>query len=158
MAPGETKYWAPRGLSVSQITELVAAFAKRARTAIDAGVDVIEVYGAHGYLLHQFPSPVKNRRIDEYLLESSCQRRQSNASNDRNRCGILVLSQYYPTIHDSLHAAFEIEVCCPRSRDKIYFSSDNTASSACNFHRTRRRRCKGCWDVSHQASDSGYQA
>ncbi|KAL5040850.1 hypothetical protein BDW71DRAFT_213714 [Aspergillus fruticulosus] len=65
-APGETSYWAPRELSVEEIREVAEAFAVSARLAVDARVDVIEVHAAHGYLLHQFLSPVTNRRRDEY--------------------------------------------------------------------------------------------
>ncbi|KAL4747955.1 hypothetical protein BDW72DRAFT_196238 [Aspergillus terricola var. indicus] len=65
-APGETQYWAPRNLSAGEIQEIVTAFATSARTAVAAGVDIIEVHGAHGYLLHEFLSPVTNRRTDEY--------------------------------------------------------------------------------------------
>ncbi|KAL4789689.1 hypothetical protein BDV19DRAFT_382935 [Aspergillus venezuelensis] len=57
-APGETSYWAPREMSVEGIREVVEAFADSARLAVGARVDVIEVHGAHGYLLHEFLSPV----------------------------------------------------------------------------------------------------
>ncbi|KAL1969474.1 hypothetical protein VTN77DRAFT_8912 [Rasamsonia byssochlamydoides] len=64
-APG-TAYWAPRELSTAEVKELVQAFAKSAELAVKAGVDVIEIHGAHGYLINQFLSPVTNRRTDEY--------------------------------------------------------------------------------------------
>ncbi|KAE8352052.1 hypothetical protein BDV28DRAFT_135841 [Aspergillus coremiiformis] len=60
------RYWAPRALSTTEIKELVQAFAKSAALAVKAGVDVIELHGAHGYLLNQFLSPVTNKRTDEY--------------------------------------------------------------------------------------------
>lgn len=56
----------PRELSVDQIHELVAAFARAARRAVDAGFDIVEIHGAHGYLAHEFLSPASNRRTDEY--------------------------------------------------------------------------------------------
>ncbi|KAL3457184.1 hypothetical protein BJX64DRAFT_296041 [Aspergillus heterothallicus] len=65
-APGETAFHAPRELSIAEIQEIVAAFARSAKLAVSAGVDVIEVHAAHGYLIHQFLSPVTNRRSDCY--------------------------------------------------------------------------------------------
>ncbi|KAL4970478.1 uncharacterized protein BDV14DRAFT_186796 [Aspergillus stella-maris] len=65
-APGDEQFWAPRELSALGIKETVEAFAQSAKTAINAGIDVIEVHAAHGYLLHEFLSPVTNRRTDCY--------------------------------------------------------------------------------------------
>ena len=56
----------PRELSRAEIADLVNAFEAAARRALRAGFDVVEVHGAHGYLLHSFMSPVSNRRGDEY--------------------------------------------------------------------------------------------
>lgn len=56
----------PVALSISEIKELVNDFAKAAKNAIRAGFDVIEIHAAHGYLLHQFYSPLSNLRTDEY--------------------------------------------------------------------------------------------
>jgi 2,4-dienoyl-CoA reductase-like NADH-dependent reductase (Old Yellow Enzyme family) len=66
---GSTKeggYWPPRQLSVAEIGELVGDFGRAAERAVKAGVDVIEIHGAHGYLIGQFLSPVTNRREDGY--------------------------------------------------------------------------------------------
>lgn len=60
------EYAAPRKLSVSEIAELVEAFGKAAKRSVDAGFDAVEIHGAHGYLLHQFLSPLSNDRDDEY--------------------------------------------------------------------------------------------
>ena len=59
-------YNVPRELSVSEIAAVVAAFAKAAERALAAGFEVIEIHAAHGYLLHQFLSPISNVRTDEY--------------------------------------------------------------------------------------------
>lgn len=56
----------PRALTVEEIGALVRAFAEGARRAVAAGFDVVEVHGAHGYLVGQFLSPYANRRDDEY--------------------------------------------------------------------------------------------
>jgi 2,4-dienoyl-CoA reductase-like NADH-dependent reductase (Old Yellow Enzyme family) len=59
-------YSAPRKLSVTEIAELVKDFGKAAKRSVEAGFDAVEIHGAHGYLLHQFLSPLSNDRDDEY--------------------------------------------------------------------------------------------
>ena len=59
-------YPVPRALSVEEIDSLVEDFATGARRALDAGFDLVEVHAAHGYLLHQFLSPLSNDRHDDY--------------------------------------------------------------------------------------------
>ena len=53
-------------LSRGEIAEVVASFADAASLSVDAGFDLIELHAAHGYLLHQFLSPLSNRRTDSY--------------------------------------------------------------------------------------------
>jgi 2,4-dienoyl-CoA reductase-like NADH-dependent reductase (Old Yellow Enzyme family) len=59
-------YPTPEPLSIDEIRELVEAFRQSAKRAVDAGFQVIEIHGAHGYLLHSFLSPLSNQRTDEY--------------------------------------------------------------------------------------------
>ncbi|MFW7414225.1 NADH:flavin oxidoreductase/NADH oxidase [Demequina sp. SO4-18] len=56
----------PEPMTHSQIADAVAAFGATARRALDAGFEVLEVHAAHGYLLHEFLSPLSNDRTDEY--------------------------------------------------------------------------------------------
>jgi 2,4-dienoyl-CoA reductase-like NADH-dependent reductase (Old Yellow Enzyme family) len=56
----------PRALSRDEIAGVVAAWGEAARRADEAGFDVLEIHGAHGYLIHQFLSPGSNRRNDGY--------------------------------------------------------------------------------------------
>lgn len=56
----------PRPLLVGEIESLIEAFGRSAALAARAGFDVIELHGAHGYLIHQFMSPSSNKREDEY--------------------------------------------------------------------------------------------
>ncbi|KAL4782486.1 hypothetical protein BJX76DRAFT_332356 [Aspergillus varians] len=65
-APGGVSYWAPRELKTEEVEEIVRAFAKSAAVAVQAGVDVIEIHGAHGYLVNEFLSPATNHRTDKY--------------------------------------------------------------------------------------------
>jgi 2,4-dienoyl-CoA reductase-like NADH-dependent reductase (Old Yellow Enzyme family) len=59
-------YLPPRAMTKDEIKRTVEDFRKSARHALAAGFDVIEVHGAHGYLLHNFASPLSNLRSDEY--------------------------------------------------------------------------------------------
>ena len=56
----------PAALDRGGIEAVVRAFADAARRALAAGFQVIELHAAHGYLLHEFLSPLSNRREDEY--------------------------------------------------------------------------------------------
>lgn len=56
----------PAALDADGIDEVVADFAQAARRALAAGFQVLEIHAAHGYLLHQFLSPLSNTRRDEY--------------------------------------------------------------------------------------------
>ncbi len=64
--PFDTGYPAPHDLTSGEIDEIVAAFRKAAERALAAGFEVVEVHGAHGYLIHEFLSPLCNTRRDEY--------------------------------------------------------------------------------------------
>jgi NADPH2 dehydrogenase len=59
-------YKLPRELSIEEIKSIVKAFGEAARRAHLAGYDVVEIHAAHGYLIHEFLSPLSNKRKDEY--------------------------------------------------------------------------------------------
>jgi 2,4-dienoyl-CoA reductase-like NADH-dependent reductase (Old Yellow Enzyme family) len=56
----------PREMNAADMERVRNAFVDAARRAIRAGIDAIELHGAHGYLLHSFVSPVSNKRSDDY--------------------------------------------------------------------------------------------
>jgi 2,4-dienoyl-CoA reductase-like NADH-dependent reductase (Old Yellow Enzyme family) len=56
----------PDALNQCGLDRLVEAFARAAKRAQCIGIDAIELHGAHGYLLHQFLSPISNHRVDDY--------------------------------------------------------------------------------------------
>ena len=65
-APFASGYPVPRALATEEIPAIAAAFKAAAKRALAAGFDVAEVHAAHGYILHQFLSPLSNTRTDEY--------------------------------------------------------------------------------------------
>jgi 2,4-dienoyl-CoA reductase-like NADH-dependent reductase (Old Yellow Enzyme family) len=65
-APLDAGYSAPRAFERGDFDTVRKAFAEGVRRARAAGFEIIEVHGAHGYLLHSFLSPISNTRTDEY--------------------------------------------------------------------------------------------
>lgn len=64
--PHSDKYAVPREMSHADIRALADAWGQAARRADQAGFDVVEIHGAHGYLIHQFLSATANKRTDQY--------------------------------------------------------------------------------------------
>ena len=56
----------PRAMTVADINNVTHAFAAAARRVLEAGGKIVELHAAHGYLLHEFLSPLSNHRDDEY--------------------------------------------------------------------------------------------
>jgi 2,4-dienoyl-CoA reductase-like NADH-dependent reductase (Old Yellow Enzyme family) len=65
-APFADNYPTPRPATREDIAVIVAAFRDAARRALDAGFDVVELHAAHGYLIHEYLSPLVNTRTDAY--------------------------------------------------------------------------------------------
>ena len=59
-------YFLPHALTEPELKDIVQAFQDAAVRALKAGYELIELHGAHGYLLHQFLSPLSNERTDAY--------------------------------------------------------------------------------------------
>ncbi len=53
-------------MKTADMAEVIVAFREAAKRALDAGFDVVEIHAAHGYLLHEFLSPLSNHRTDDY--------------------------------------------------------------------------------------------
>lgn len=65
------QYKTPRQLSTEEVEEIVTKFEHAFKRAVQAKVDTIEIHGAHGYLIHQFQSPLTNQRQDKYGEDKS---------------------------------------------------------------------------------------
>lgn len=59
-------YETPHELTEDEILDLIDSFAEAARRAVEAGFKIIELHGAHGYLIHEFLSPLSNKRTDRW--------------------------------------------------------------------------------------------
>jgi len=64
--PFDTGWHTPQALDTAGIQQVIADFRAAAQRALAAGFQLIELHAAHGYLLHQFLSPLSNERTDEY--------------------------------------------------------------------------------------------
>jgi len=64
--PFADDYPLPKAMKTADMGEVIVAFREATRRALDAGFDVVEVHAAHGYLLHEFLSPLSNHRTDDY--------------------------------------------------------------------------------------------
>jgi 2,4-dienoyl-CoA reductase-like NADH-dependent reductase (Old Yellow Enzyme family) len=64
--PFDEGYTAPNALSTSELQVVISAFQRAAERALEAGFEILEIHAAHGYLLHQFLSPLTNTRTDEF--------------------------------------------------------------------------------------------
>ena len=62
--PFSAKYPTPREMIADDIDELIEQFRRSAQWSLDAGFEVVEIHAAHGYLLHEFLSPLSNHRTD----------------------------------------------------------------------------------------------
>jgi 2,4-dienoyl-CoA reductase-like NADH-dependent reductase (Old Yellow Enzyme family) len=64
--PTAAGWLVPHELTQDEIAQLKQAWGDATRRALEAGFEVVEVHGAHGYLLHSFLSPISNKRADQY--------------------------------------------------------------------------------------------
>jgi 2,4-dienoyl-CoA reductase-like NADH-dependent reductase (Old Yellow Enzyme family) len=66
VVPFAENYGQPIALDLAGIQSITRAFVRSAERALEAGFDLVELHAAHGYLLHEFLSPLSNRRTDQY--------------------------------------------------------------------------------------------
>ncbi len=85
---------APRALDTAGLTRVRDAFVAATKSAERLGIDALELHSAHGYLLHQFLSPISNKRTDQYggsLQNRKCSTRCAR----RSRPGSLLASRFH---------------------------------------------------------------
>ncbi len=82
----------PRALDESGIQSVLAAFVAAACRAVEAGFEILEIHAAHGYLLHEFLSPLANHRSDQY----------GGSLENRTRLVVEVARQFRRTIPDDM--------------------------------------------------------
>ena len=88
----------PEELSEEKIRELINDYVSAAKRSVSAGYKVIELHGAHGYLIHSFLSPVSNKRTDKY----------GNSLSGRMRLAIEVSSALRGSIPDDMPLFFRV--------------------------------------------------
>ncbi|EME89616.1 uncharacterized protein MYCFIDRAFT_70650 [Pseudocercospora fijiensis CIRAD86] len=90
--PWNEKHANPKAMTLEDITAFKKAFNSSVKRALAAGFDAIEIHNAHGYLLHQFLSPVSNHRTDAY----------GGTWENRIRLTLEIVSETRSTIPDSM--------------------------------------------------------
>lgn len=85
-------YAAPVAMTEADIRGVISDFAAAAARAVEAGFDTVEIHGAHGYLLHQFQSPLINTRTDDW----------GGSEGNRNRLMLEVIDAVRAAIPDSM--------------------------------------------------------
>lgn len=102
VAPGDSlgkfKKEMPRELSIAEIRRITQDFVDAAGRAVDAGFDVVEIHGGHGYLINQFVSPFSNLRSDEY----------GGSAANRDRFAIEVVSSIRKVVGANFPVAYRM--------------------------------------------------
>lgn len=111
-AIAQTEGWpVPHALSADEIERLVEAFALAATRAVTAGFDLIEIHGAHGYLVNSFFSPLANQRDDEWGGDRAARMRFPLAVADAIRAVIPATMPlfYRASVVDGLDGGVDVE-------------------------------------------------
>lgn len=136
----------PKELTPEEIQDIVAAFGRAAGRAKEAGFDGVQLHGAHGYLIHQFLSPLTNRRTDAY--GGPLRNRGRFLSEVLHAVRVAVGEEYPVWIKlnggDFLQGGFSLEEACQVARtleeegiDAIEVSGGTAASGEKTPARTR---------------------
>ncbi len=101
----------PRSIEIKEIAGIIEWFGKAAFRAKEAGFDGVEIHGAHGYLIHQFLSPLSNRRTDSYggTLANRMRMALEVLDEVRKRVGREFLVGYRMSASDYMEGGLRIE-------------------------------------------------
>jgi len=99
--PFDDSHTTPDALAKDGIDRIVHAFGEAARRAVEAGFDTVEIHAAHGYLLHQFLSPLSNKRHDDYGV----------SLEGRSRLAREVVSSVRLNLPDSMPLFIRVSAC-----------------------------------------------
>ncbi|MGL4438800.1 MAG: NADH:flavin oxidoreductase/NADH oxidase [Bosea sp. (in: a-proteobacteria)] len=108
----------PRPATLSELAEIIEAFGHAARRAVAAGFQIIELHGAHGYLLHSFMSPLINQRTDHYggTLENRMRLALECTSRVRSSVPEDVVVAYRASVTDNLDGGITLDDSIALSR------------------------------------------
>ena len=118
VAPSEVPFSAkaivPSAMTLAEIDATVAAFTSAAQRALHAGFGLIEIHAAHGYLLHEFLSPLVNQRTDEYggSFENRCRFLRRVVAGVRNAMPASVPLLLRISATDWVEGGWDLEQSC----------------------------------------------
>ncbi len=101
----------PRPVTTGEIADIIHAFGEAAKRAVKAGFEIIELHGAHGYLIHSFMSPITNHRTDTYGVSLEGRMRLAlEATREVRRCvPENVVVAYRGSVIDNMEGGITIE-------------------------------------------------
>jgi NADPH2 dehydrogenase len=130
--PFNDEYGIPHEMTIEEIQQVIEQFAAAARRSVQAGVDGIELHAAHGYLLHQFLSPISNQRTDQYggSLDNRMRLVKEVLEAVREEIGQQVpviirvsASDYHPQGLQADEVGEALQALVPRGLDAVHVSS-----------------------------------
>ena len=129
----------PREMSLADIKEVISKFAEAARRIKEAGLDMVHLHGAHGYLLCSFLSPYSNRRTDEY----------GGSRTNRARFGLEVLAAVRQVVGPNFPIGYRLTA-------EEYIQGGSTIEDTSEFCQLLAEAGIDLIDVSGGIYESGY--
>lgn len=128
----------PKAMTAEEITDFKKAFVETALRAVDAGFDTIEIHAAHGYLIHEFLSPVSNQRSDSY----------GGSWENRTRLLLEIAEQVRAAIPDTMPLFVRVSATDHLEKFKDEFPQSWTLDDTCRLAKELADRGVDFLDVS----------